>query len=428
MDRPALQSLTAVALVLLSACGRTAEPAAEEPPEAVARQAEVLRSLPYAGWAPLGGDEAPPSGVVHHDRERAFGGLNLFSPRELAAGFLMDMEGRIVHRWAAAAPAEAIHASGWQHVELARGGDLLVIVKDAALLRLDRRSELRRALSGRFHHDLAEADNGDLYTFVRRDRMVTLHGIEVPVLDDLIVLVAGGEIRREISLFELFPDRFSRKHVEMIRRQSVERGYYEAMAAPRTADQAVIPGDAHGDLFHLNSVEILGRDLAGLGKAGDLLISIRNMNTVAIFDPEALEVRWSWGPGELEWQHHPTLLENGRILIFDNGVVREYSRLLEIDPASGEIVWEYRADPPATFYSRSRGASQRLPGGNTLVTESDAGRVFELDPDGRVVWDYYCDLIRGDGDRRERSTIYRLERITDPERFGVADLAGRRSD
>ena len=42
--------------------------------------------------------------------------------------------------------------------------------------------------------------------------------------------------------------------------------------------------------------------------------------------------------------------------------------------------------------------SQRLPGGNVLVTESDNGRAFEITPDGDVVWDFYNPHRAGDDD------------------------------
>jgi hypothetical protein len=77
----------------------------------------------------------------------------------------------------------------------------------------------------------------------------------------------------------------------------------------------------------------------------------------------------------LEGQHSPQLLPSGRMLIFDNGRYRGYSRVIEIDPVSLDILWEYRAQG---FYTLSQGYAQRLSDGNTLVTESERGRVFEI--------------------------------------------------
>ena len=74
-----------------------------------------------------------------------------------------------------------------------------------------------------------------------------------------------------------------------------------------------------------------------------VLLTSRNQDAVFIVDWRREELVWAWGPGELSGPHGGTVLEDGRILIFDNGLGREWSRIVEIDPLSGEIVWEYRA-------------------------------------------------------------------------------------
>jgi hypothetical protein len=111
----------------------------------------------------------------------------------------------------------------------------------------------------------------------------------------------------------------------------------------------------------------------------------------------------------------PTLLDNGRLLIFDNGTQRSYSRVIELDPVTLEVTWEYRADPPESFHSKWRGSSQRLPNGNTLICETDAGHVFEVTPQGERVWEFWNPELRGD--RRKR--IYRFMRV-DAERAAWA--------
>jgi len=88
------------------------------------------------------------------------------------------------------------------------------------------------------------------------------------------------------------------------------------------------------------------------------------------------------------------VLDNGNLLVFDNRSQRRaadgdgWSRVLEVDPVSREIVWEYRADPPESFYSHSRGTVQRLANGNTLIGSSNQARAFEIDPAGSVVWEF----------------------------------------
>ena len=85
--------------------------------------------------------------------------------------------------------------------------------------------------------------------------------------------------------------------------------------------------------------------------------------------------------------------------------------MIELDPLSGEIVWEYRADPTEDFFTNSRGGSERLANGNVLVTESNSGRVFEVTREGELVWEF----LNPDVAHNARGTIYRLHRLTPEE-------------
>ena len=124
---------------------------------------------------------------------------------------------------------------------------------------------------------------------------------------------------------------------------------------------------------------------------GDLLVSYRIIDTVGIADRTSGEFKWKWGPGEIAHPHHPTWLDNGRVLLFDNGQHRRgssYSRVIEIDPATNEIHWEYDGSPRVSFYSNYISGAERLPNGNTLICEGAAGRFFEVTARGEIVWEY----------------------------------------
>jgi hypothetical protein len=101
------------------------------------------------------------------------------------------------------------------------------------------------------------------------------------------------------------------------------------------------------------------------------------------------------------------MVGDGNILIFDNGVEREYSRVLEVNPGTGKIEWEYVGDPPETFYSPTKGSAQRLPNGNTLICESDRGRAFEITREGEIVWEWWNPEFKNQG----RAQVYRMIRI-----------------
>ena len=126
---------------------------------------------------------------------------------------------------------------------------------------------------------------------------------------------------------------------------------------------------------------------------GDILASYRPTSTVIRISRKTGKIVWKLGPPTVAGQHAPTLLENGNVLIFDNGPHRlddsvPYSRAIEVDPATNAIVWKYQDKPAWNFFSPRMGCAQRLPNGNTLITESSFGRFFEVTKEGEIVWEY----------------------------------------
>jgi uncharacterized protein (UPF0248 family) len=126
---------------------------------------------------------------------------------------------------------------------------------------------------------------------------------------------------------------------------------------------------------------------------GDILASFRPTSTVVRISRESGKIIWKLGSPTVAGQHAPTLLGNGDVLIFDNGVHRlddsmPYSRVIEINPVTNEIVWKYQDKPAWNFFSPRMGNAQRLPNGNTLITEASFGRLFEVTKEGEIVWEY----------------------------------------
>jgi outer membrane protein assembly factor BamB len=125
---------------------------------------------------------------------------------------------------------------------------------------------------------------------------------------------------------------------------------------------------------------------------GQVLLSFRELagGTLALLDVETEEIVWAtMGP----WmsQHDPDVLPNGNLLVFDNrgkfGPGGQ-TRVLEFNPGNGEIAWTYGGDRNHHFESFIRGSQQRLPNGNTFITEDDGGRLLEVTGDGTIVWEY----------------------------------------
>jgi outer membrane protein assembly factor BamB len=126
---------------------------------------------------------------------------------------------------------------------------------------------------------------------------------------------------------------------------------------------------------------------------GNILISFRNVSKVVIISRKTGEVLFSLDHPVVAQQHYPHELANRNILLFDNGSHRTnkgfpYSRVIEVDRKTKQIVWEYSETPPQYFFSPYMSSAQRLPNGNTLITEASFGRIFEVTPQRRVVWEY----------------------------------------
>lgn len=371
---------------------RSVDAATDAPgsPPAAAAAANQLRTMAYT--AGTFDPNAELEGVILHDRARAEPGLNFFTSRDLPAAFLLDMEGKVVHRWRGPAPLGKGDGTGWEHAELYPNGDVVALIKDEALLRFDRDSEPIWRVDLRFHHDHATAADGTIYALTRRqERLPEVHPRH-PVLADYVTVISpAGEVLREIALIPLL----RRSLLGGLLPQRQERDFSRAGERPE---------DVEIDYLHTNHIEIFDGSVEGrLFRAGLALMSFRQINTIAILDLDSAEVLWFWGPFNLQRQHHPTLLPNGNILVFNNRLRR--SAVLEVDPASYQIVWRYEDDQ---FFTLLRGSNQRLPGGNTLITESDTGYVFEVTPSGDKVWEFANPRI---DDEQVRSAIWRMVRF-----------------
>ncbi len=181
------------------------------------------------------------------------------------------------------------------------------------------------------------------------------------------------------------------------------------------------PAGAVRTLFHLNSVQSLPRNRLEDPRflAGDVLVSYRDTNLVMVIRKSTGNVTWSMINRTIG-QHHARMIPlglpgAGNILLFDNGgasgaplLVRDSSRIIEIWPVDGRIVWGYEcvvgAAPSSwcktTFASAFMGSVQRLPNGNTLICSAEQGRSFEVDRNRQVVWS-----------RNTGTRIYRSYRI-----------------
>jgi len=147
---------------------------------------------------------------------------------------------------------------------------------------------------------------------------------------------------------------------------------------PASAD-----GGYNDDWSHVNDVDPIGEDR--------LLLSPRNFDQVIVVDMSSKEIVERLGRDDdysiLREQHNPDWLlsENGTptILVADSG----NNRIVEYAKEGGEWVRTWSVGADSLNWPRD---ADRLPNGNTLVTDTLNHRVMEITPTGEVVWEYYA--------------------------------------
>jgi len=219
-----------------------------------------------------------------------------------------------------------------------------------------------------------------------------------------------------------------------------------------------------GDWMHMNAASFLGPNR--WHDAGDerfhpenIIWDGRQTNIIAITDKKTGRIVWQIGPdymaspalralGQIIGQHHAHMIPRGlpgegNILVYDNGGLggfgapnpgsvtglhnarRDFSRVLEFDPVSLEVVWKYTPHEggfivpwdASRFYSAFISSAQRLPNGNTLINEGSDGRIFEVTPEHEIVWEYispYFGPLAGlklKGIDHEINLVYRAYRV-----------------
>lgn len=328
--------------------------------------------------------------VTIHDRTRAFQGFNLFTPlcQNPANAWLIDMNGNIMHRW-------ALPGAIRLHADLLPNGHILCGVTSpqqeqvftsipfagAKLIEMDWDGNIVWEYEEPFmdSHDRVRLQNGNTlimkYTELPKEYADKVLGGE-PGSD----LVAGK--RWTFMLQEITPD-----------------GKVAHELHPWTKlDPKLDDITPYGSRFiwpGWNSLEELPN--------GDIMCCSYNTSNIVILDRQTCDVKWRWGQGKISFPHNPTMLDNGNILVLDNNrycvdrwMPPDGSRVIEINPKTNEIEWQYSSPNPTDFYTTYIGGAERQPNGNTLICEGAMGRFLEVTPQGEIVWEYvspfYADL------------------------------------
>ncbi|AQT68369.1 Arylsulfotransferase (ASST) [Anaerohalosphaera lusitana] len=390
-----------VLVILLLPADKTGKPADDQQD-----RTQALLSMPYVDWAEDVSEDRQT--ITVYEKDRVMPGYNLTAHRVAnspEAAFLFDMQGEIVHRWV----VDEEYETPWSYAQLTEENSLLLLNNDDCLMDLTWDSRVKwKNDQFRPHHDMYRSSDGRTFTIARKDNVVMINGIPVPILEDYIaVLSDDGEIVDRMFFTSQAKEYFPQRRLREAVREMFDPVRIAKMLLRKIKWGYALETGTVYDMMHANSIEVLEHDVDGLGKKSQILLSLRELDLIAVYDPEVNEFTWEWGRGEVCRQHHPTVIPNGNMLIFDNGIRNGFSRILELDPSTSEIIWSYNEGGGEDFFSPRKGANQRLANGNTLITESDRSRVFEVSPEGEIVWEFHYPVLV-DG---KLPIVYRMIRL-----------------
>jgi hypothetical protein len=362
-------------------------------------------------WASPAVREPGLAELGRYDAERAFQGYTLYTP--VAPGYpirLINMQGETMHEWRL--PTEELAGPRDDGLDLAPGdritiahqrvypnGDLLLVLGvppfytpwGMGIVKLDKDSNVIWKFLKQAHHDLDVGPDGKIYGLLHsvvKEPWPGLEQIQIPFIDDQVVVLddQGNELA-QVSVLE-----------------AIQNSPYQALL------QYARPDRPKGDLLHVNSITYLDATAASYlpgADAGDLLLSLRQISVIVVLDVDDRTIKWVLR-GPWHAQHDPDVLPNGNMLIFDNrGDLNNGggSRIVEFNPRTMEITWDYPGDSGERMYTSIYGSQQRLPNGNTLISESNNGRMLEVTQEGDVVWEYRVPERKTNNQGKEVATV-----------------------
>lgn len=418
------------------------------------------------------------TGVTIYDPDRCWNGYTLLCSQSghqpdpsgpLYMAILVDMEGNLVKEWALEKVPMKMIPGGyvWGAAPKAGGGSALTL--------MDWDGNILRQVDRGHHHDFqvegnpvgyyapgmeSTVEGGKCLILGKSnpDSNLTTHISDFPLQDDVIwELDADGNILWQWHAWE----------------------HFEQMGFDDAAKEAIrtvrVGGRKAGttDWTHANAASWVGPnkwyDRGDLRFNPDNIITdFRSMNITIIIarhdHPEGQwvsgDIVWRIGPnysadfpehkvGQIIGQHHAHVIPQGlpgagNILIFDNGsdagfgavvpglargtypnTLGDFSRVIEFDPITLDLVWEYRQQHPTAdcdgdgdimgherkFVSARISGAQRLENGNTMICEGSAGRIFEVTTEGDIVWEYISPYTGAADAQVPRNNVYRAYRV-----------------
>jgi hypothetical protein len=370
-------------------------------------------------------EEAGPTGVLLDKADKTYDGFTLFTTGRGTWARLIDMNGDEVHQWQmpfrrarqgmeSDKPVASEDRLHWFRSYLYPNGDLLAVYHAVGetpygygLVKLDKYSRVLWFYPENVHHDVDVGEDGTIYTLTQklaRTLPDELGPIPTPcIAESLLVLTSEGKKVKSIPILEAFHKSPYALTLSLLDRPIPEdrlprvSRFAPLLPSPPAQDRPKPGGGtsddrAKGDITHANSVKVLRRahaDKFPLFKPGQVLISLRNLDTLAVLDPESGSVVWA-ARGLWRSQHDAEWLSNGHLLVYDNLGSPEGTRIIEYDPLTQAVPWSYASEGAEPFIARVMGTKQRLRNENTLIVDPGRRRIFEVTHSKECVWEYLC--------------------------------------
>lgn len=276
-------------------------------------------------------------------------------------------------------------------------GDLVFNYEYCGTVKLDKCGNVLWALADDTHHSLIRSESGGYWVLGRhvwsaaeesgrlRPFSNTQDPFKIIEEDTIIRLSEAGEVLEETSIPVIMK----------------EGGLLPHLTA--TGDNFTGIESGRTEIVHANKLSELAENLAAsfpTFNAGDLAISMRELNLVMVLDGQTRAVKWhKTGP----WlrQHDPEFREDGRISVFNNNTFRYSYRdgqtdlraplttnIILVDPQTNTTEVHFGEQPGQEMLSVIRGQHELLEDGGMIITEFDAGRVIEINSDKEIIWEY----------------------------------------
>ncbi len=317
---------------------------------------------------------------------------------------LIDPNGIVLHEWLIDrrslfqdrfSPRRSVLDTEIHGSTLLPNGDVLINLAYVGLVRVDACGTVLWTLKEGAHHSIVRAADGSFWVpgVHQRRRSKSTHypdgfpgfdGASVWV-DRILQVSPDGTVQRDLNVLDLLYE------------NGLERYIPKTIGGIYPTPESVDP-----DVTHINDVEPLPASMANeypLFEAGDLVVSLRNLSLVFVFDPESREVKWH-ASAPFIYQHDPDFVGDGWIGVFDNnydlterGTMLGGSRIVFLQPHTDSVRVRAPSDQSPPFYSATAGKWQALGNGHMLLTEATAGRALEVDSEDRPVWEWVHESV-----------------------------------